>query len=171
VAGCLVNHEDVEFACYPEDDGVVVHNSTGQARITRGPNGYAYESQADDPLGLAPIIERLRRDGKVSADGGIDGAALFDATLHNVYPDPLARIWGAFHGLVENPPDLIVNLRDGACYGSHFFHAMIGKVSSTHGSLNRANSTTFVLTTLGELPPAMRSDQVLPALEELRRGN
>ena len=70
--------------------------------------------------------------------------------------------------LAENPPDVIANLRDGACYGSRFFHVMIGKVASTHGSLNRINSTTFALTMLGELPPAMRSHDVLPALEALR---
>ena len=114
------------------------------------------------------FVERLRLAGKVTDGGEIDSTALFDATLDHEYPDPLARIWGAFHELVEYPPDLIVNLRDGACYGSRFFHAMIGRVSSTHGSLNRRSSTTFALTTLGELPPAMRSREVLPKNEVLR---
>jgi hypothetical protein len=41
-------------------------------------------------------------------------------------------------------------------------------VSSTHGSLNGINSTTFVMTMLGDLPPALRSREVLPALEKLR---
>lgn len=168
VADRLLEHEDVEFACYPAGDGVVVCDRTGRARITKRAAGFVYDSRQADPLKLAAIVERLRRDGKVSPDGEIDEESLFDATLDHDYPDPLARIWAAFHELVENPPDVIVNLRDGACYGSRFFHAMIGKVSSTHGSLNHMSSTTFVLTTLGELPTALRSRDVLPALEKLR---
>jgi hypothetical protein len=170
VADCLVRHEDVEFACYPTSDGIMVCDRTGQARITRGQTGFMYDSRQADPLKLAAIVEQLRRAGHVSADGEIDEAALFEATLDHEYPDPLARIRGAFYDVVENPPDLIVNLRDGACHGSGFFYTMIGKVSSTHGSLNRMNSTTFALTTLGKLPPAMRTRDVLPALEKLRTG-
>ena len=168
VANCLLRHEDVEFACYPSGNGIAVCDRTGRARITKGKSGLAYDSSEGDPLKLAAIVEGLRGDGKVSAAGEIDAAAMFQATLDHHYPDPLVRIWDAFHGLVKNPPDLVVNLRDGACYGSRFFHAMIGQVRSTHGSLSRMNSTTFVLTMLGELPPAMRSEDVLPALDELR---
>ncbi len=168
VANCLANHEDVEFACYPADGGIIVSDRTGHARITKGESGFVYDAREADPLKLNPIIEQLRREGKISANDEIDGEALFNATVDHYYPDPLARIWAAFHELAENPPDVIVNLRDGACYGSRFFHTMIGKVASTHGSLNRMNSTTFALTMLGELPPAMRSRDALPALEALR---
>lgn len=170
VAKCLLEHEDVEFACYPSEGGIVICDRNGAARITKGQTGFVYDLSQADPLKLAAIIERLRRNGQVTANGEIDAATLFAATLDHDYPDPLARIWGAFHGLVENPPDLIVNLRDGACYGSRFFHTMIGRVGSTHGSLNHMNCTTFVLTTLGKLPPAMRTSEVLPALEKLQAG-
>ena len=158
----------MEFACYPVGDVVVVRNRAGQARITKGDTGFTYESREGDPLDLDAIIGHLRGEGKVSPDGQIEGRALFDATVDHYYPDPLARIWGAFHDVAHNPPDLIVNLRDGACHGSRFFHVMIRKVTSTHGSLNRINSTTFALTTLGELPPALRSSEVLPKLQEMR---
>jgi hypothetical protein len=171
VATCLLQHEDVELACYPLDDAVIVCDGTGRARITKGANGFVYDLSEADPLKLTEILTRLRQDGKVSASGEIDAAALFEATLDHEYPDPLARLWAAFHELVDNPPDVIVNLRDGACYGSRFFHTMIRKVASTHGSLDRMSSTTFVLTTLGELPPAMRSRDVLPVLEQLRTGS
>jgi hypothetical protein len=170
VADCLLRHEDVEFACYPSDGGIIVRDQTGQARIAKGRTGFTYDSRHGDPLKLAAIVEQLRRDGDVSADGEIDETALFQATVDHYYPDPLARIWAAFHELVEEPPDLIVNLRDGACHGSRFFHAMIRTVDSTHGSLNRMNSTTFALTMLSELPPAMRSRDLLPVLERLRTG-
>ncbi len=168
VAACLLQHADVEFACYPADDGIVVCDRSGSAWLTQRGDGYAYVARSGDPLRLTPILDDLRQAGRVSADGVIDDVALFAATLEHEYPNPLARIWRAFHGLVDNPPDLLVNLRDGACHGSRFFHAMIGKVASTHGSLNRMNSTTFVLTMLGDMPPALRSVDILPALEQLR---
>ena len=95
----------------------------------------------------------------------IDDAALFDATVDHAYPDPLHRIWTCFHGLMQKPPDVIASLRDGYCHGSWLFEAGIGKVASTHGSLNGANSTTFVMSTAGPLPPAMRIEDVLAAVE------
>ncbi len=168
VARCLLSHEDVEFTCYPAADAVIVLDRGGEARVRRGAAGYVYELQRGDPLQLAGIVERLRREGKVSPGGEIDGDALFAATVDHVYPDPLRRLWEAFHELVENPPDVIANLRDGSCFGSRFFYAMIGSVGSTHGSLNRRNSTAFAMTTLGVLPPAMRSRDVMAAVERLR---
>ena len=170
VGECLLRHDDVEFVCYRDGAGIVIRNRDGRARITKGANGLVYDSSAGDPLGLDGVLETLRAAGKVSAAGEIDGAALFAATLDREYPDPLARLWESFHGLVENPADVIADLRDGTCHGSRFFEAMIGKVASTHGSLNRRNSTTFVMTMLGPLPPAMRTAEVLPAVEKLRRG-
>jgi len=127
-----------------------------------------YDARGGDPLHLASIVAQLQAAGRVSADGDIDGDALFAATVDHEYPDPLARLWRAFHGMVANPPDLIVDLRDGYCHGSKFFYAMAYPIRSTHGSLNRMNSETFVLTMLGDLPPVLRTEEVLPRLEALR---
>ena len=171
VAGCLLRNDAVEFACYPSADAVVVTDRHGQARIRKGETGFGYDSTNADPLRLAPLIARLRQAGKVSASGEIDSEAFFEATLDHCYPDPLTRIWNAFHGLVDNPPDLIVNLRDGFCHGSRFFHAMIGKVDSTHGSLNQLSSTTFIMTMLGELPPDLRARDILPTLGKTQNNN
>ncbi len=162
VAACLLQHPDVEFTCYREDDGVVVLDRVGAAWLTRREGGYVYEPRGGDPLHIGPIIAELP-DVDV-----IDDVALFDATVAHDYPDPLGRLWGAFHGCVEHPPDVIANLRDGACHGARFFHALLGRVTSTHGSLNRRNSTTFAMTMLGELPPALRSTDLLPTLRMLR---
>ncbi len=171
VAACLTGHEDVEFACFAEKDAVVVRDREGEAWIRKGEVGFIYDVQRGDPLKLRDTIERLRHDGKVTAKGEINPDALFTATLDAYYPDPLERIWHAFHGLVKIPPDIIVSLRDGSCFGSQFFYAMIGRIGSTHGSLGRRNSTTFAMTMLGELPPAMRSREVMPAVERLRSGH
>lgn len=168
VAECLLSHEEVEFACYPDADGVVVRNRDGSARIAKTAAGFTYDCDRGDPLGLADVILELRRAGNVNQAGEINGPAFFDATIDHYYPDALERLWTAFHGLVSKPPDVVVNLRDGACHGSRFFHTMIGEVTSTHGSLNTLSSTTFVMTTLGELPPALRGRDVTTALQRLR---
>ncbi|NLG42428.1 MAG: hypothetical protein GX547_04215, partial [Phycisphaerae bacterium] len=63
----------------------------------------------------------------------------------------------------------IAGLRSGYCHGSRFFYEAIGKgVASTHGGLRRDTSTTFVMSMLGDLPPALRSQDILPALARLR---
>lgn len=164
VAACLLSHADVEFACYPADDAVVVVSSSGRATIRARDGAWSYTAETGDPLRLAGIIADLGAAGHITPDGWIEDRALFEATVAHVYPDPLRRIWRAFCGLVENPPDLIVNLRDGACHGSKFFHTMIGEATSTHGSLNRLSSTTFAMTTLRPLPSALRTEDVESAL-------
>ncbi len=168
VADCMVQHEAVEFACFVTDEGIVVRDRVGDALIRKLPAGFAYEVRSGDPLRLERIVGQLQAEGHVSEAGAIDGEALFEATSLHEYPAPLRRIWDAFHTLTETRPDVIVNLRDGTCHGSGFFHAMIGRVDSTHGSLNRLSSTTFVLTMLGELPPVMRGEDLLKELETLR---
>lgn len=167
VAACLVQHPDVEFVCYPEGDTIVVADRAGHARIRRTATGFAYDAQTGDPLKLTAIVAELRGAGRVAEDGSIDDAALFAATVEHEYPDALRRLWEAFNRQALNPPDVIANLRDGACHGSGFFHAMVGTVASTHGSLNRMNSVTLALTMLGDLPPALRTKDLLPALEAL----
>ena len=168
VTDCLIRHEDVEFACYRNGDAVVVRDRHGEARIRKCPTGFAYDRIAGDPLRLAGVLDQLQRDGTVARNGAIDDAALFAATIDHPYPDPLDRIWRAFHEIAQQPPDVIVNLRDGACYGSKLFAFMVGEVTSTHGSLNRMSSTTFAMTMLGPLPPALRAREVLPTLNALR---
>ena len=169
VAACLLDHSDVEFACYRDGQDAIVRSIEGDGRIQKVADGYRYVCAGADPLRIGAILNELKNEGHISPEGVIDEQALFEATIEHEYPDPLARVWRALFDLVEEPPDVIVNLRDGACHGSRFFEAMIGRASSTHGSLNRVNSTTFVMTTLGELPPALRSSDVLPSLRRFFR--
>jgi hypothetical protein len=164
LARALIDHPAVDLVTYAEGSSVVVMNSGGNARIEHRPEGYLYTAAQGDPLQLESVIETLRAEGKVSDDGTIDDAALFAATVDHVYPDPLRRIWECFHGLVRETPDVIASLRDGYCHGYWLFELGVGKVASTHGSLNRLDSVTFVMTTAGDVPEALRVADVLPAL-------
>lgn len=167
VADVVLRHEAVDLVFYRgSDDTVIVRGPETEAHVAMGPTGLRYQPTCGDPVKLGAILDGLKLAGHVAEDGGIDAEAMFAATVRHTYPDPLARVWRAFHGLVDNPADLIVNLRDGYCHGSKFFHVMTGDPASTHGSLNRVNSTAFAMTMRGRLPGALRIKQVLRALRQ-----
>ena len=171
VTDAVLTHPAVDVVAYLADDHVVVRSAIGRAAIFRADGGYRYDASGGDPLRLAPILAQLTQDGTVSPDGVIDDRALFHATAQHDYPDPLHRLWQAFHGLVDHPPDVLVSLRDGYTHGSKMFDWALGGVASTHGALSRMNSNTAVLSMLGPLPAILRPEDVLPALKALRTGD
>lgn len=176
VAGVLLSDPAVTVACYPtaqgsasdEDAAVVVETIGGKAVIRKSRDAYSYEREYGDPLDLADIVDRLREAGRIDENGFIDDDSLFAATVDHIYPDPLRRVWLSFNGSVQKPADLIVCLKDGWVHGSTLFNTLIGRAASSHGSLNQLNSMTFAMTMLGELPAAMRLEEVMPAVERLR---
>jgi hypothetical protein len=166
VAQVVLSEPTTTIVCYPQGELVVVESLDGKAMIRHANGNYSYTVEHGDPLQLLEIIQNLQQQGKVDEQGFIDDRAMFAATVEHIYPDPLRRIWLAFNGLVRKPADLIVCLKDGWCHGSAFFDVMIGGATSTHGSLNQLNSATFTLTMLGELPPNLRLEEVMPHLQE-----
>lgn len=175
VAAVLLTDPVTTLACYPVTrqatvEGavdVVVQSIDGKAVIRQERGRYSYDVEYGDPLELRGVIERLREAGDVDQDGFIDDRAFFTATVHHEYPDSLRRVWMTFNGLVQKPADLIVCLKDGWVHGSTLFHKLINKAASAHGSLNQLNSMTFAMTMLGELPEAMRLEEVMPTVENL----
>jgi len=168
VADAVLTHPGVDLVAYAQGGQIVVRNPEGLAHVAKEGDRYRYQADSGDPLQLAPVLADLAEQGRVSRHGWVDDRALFDATATHVYPDPLHRLWLAFNGLVQRTPDVLVCFRDGYAHGSKMFDFFIGGADSTHGSLNRINSTTFVMTMLGELPPALRPEDVLPALDKLQ---
>ncbi|HUW83776.1 MAG TPA: hypothetical protein VMZ31_13385 [Phycisphaerae bacterium] len=168
VAEAVLTHPGVELVAYSQGGQIVVRDGEGLARVAERDGRYRYQIESGDPLQLAPVLENLAAQACVSPDGWVDDRVLFDATVTHMYPDPLHRLWLAFNGLVRQTPDVLVCLRDGYAHGSKTFDFFIGGAASTHGSLNRASSTTFAMTMLGELPAALRPEQVLPALDRLQ---
>jgi hypothetical protein len=96
----------------------------------------------------------------------VEDRALFEATVDHVYPDPLHRLWRAFDGMFENPPDLLVSLEDGWHAGSASMDEVI-EMSGVHGNLRAAGSTAFVMTTAGELPEVQRMEDLAENLRGL----
>ncbi len=152
----VVSCEGVELASYADGEAVVVlSHDGGAARIREKRGRYDYERISGDPLSLAGILARLTPD----AEGYYDADDLLAATAAHTYPASLERLWSAHFSLVENPPDVIASLQDQFCSGpSTWIHLL--NVESTHGSLNRKNSVAFAMSTMGPLPPVMRSSDV-----------
>jgi hypothetical protein len=166
VARDAVQLESVDLAAYMQGDDLVVLNKTGQATISKSAAGFRYQTQFGDPLALKPILERLRDEGRVDAEGFVEDHVLFEATSHHVYPDPAARLWRAFHGLVASTPQVILSLNDGFHTGSKLQAALINLVG-VHGNLRQASSSGFAMTTDGELPADIRMEDLRKAFEVL----
>ncbi|MGB2998870.1 MAG: hypothetical protein WBC59_09585 [Phycisphaerae bacterium] len=169
----LLQHSGVEFVAYAEGEKIVVENSGGKAFFERRGGRYRYRTDAGDPLGLKPILEQLKAGGKVAEDGFADDATLFNATALHRYPDPLDRLWRAFHGLAEHVPDVVASLNKGHCAGAADKSVWLPYMASTHGDLEQSSSTTFIMSTAGPLDgflqeaPAFRSRDVSEIIEHL----
>ena len=159
LADDVVTMAGVDLATYMEGDGVLVRSRDGEALVRAGAGGYSYECRRGDPLALSALLARLAAAGKVDADGFVDDRALFDATVTHKYPDPLQRVHRAFFGIVENVPDVLVSLEPQWHSGSASLDAFVTN-ASTHGDLGYASSVTFIMSTVGRLPAAMRSRDV-----------
>lgn len=172
VARDLVGVDGIELTTFlDKDDSVVVRGASGLARIRRSAigGGYKYDCERGDPLQLLPVIELLRQKGEVGPDGSVSDAALFDATKDHLYPDALHRLWRAFHGLMTNPPDVMISVQDGWHCGSALMTKLVD-VSAAHGSLNLESSSGFVMSTNGPLPEVIRMESLREKLDQLGVG-
>ena len=165
VARDAVTIEGVEIAAYMDDGEMIVLSRDGQARVRRGPAGFAYLPESADPLELAPVLERLRADGLIDAEGFVADEALFQATARAAFPDAVYRLWRAFHGLVEHTPDVLLSLADGYHAGSGLQDKMIDLIG-VHGSLRPDSTYGFMMSTT-ELPPILRMEQARAALRDI----
>jgi len=159
----LADCEGVEITSYADRDAVVVLDRDGGRAVVYKKNGrFRYEQTNGDPLKLEGILEQLHPD----EDGYYDADALLTATSDHVYPAPLQRLWQGHFAMVQNPPDVICSLQDDYFAGSGGFGGLV-PVTSTHGSLNCANSTAFIMSTIGPLPPVMRSGDIPHCMSDL----
>lgn len=113
LAESLIQDKAVDLITYRSGNKVVVLSKEGSAEIEHGKRGYRYHPFTGDPLNYAPLLQKLSAEGKVDQNGFIKDEDLFPITLNHQYPDALHRIYDGFFTLTENPPNLIVSLKDG----------------------------------------------------------
>jgi hypothetical protein len=167
LAADLVQCQGVRFASYDDGATVAVRAPGGFATVERRGDAYRYRAAQGDPLGLLPVFEKLKAEGRLDADGFAADRPLFEATALHVYPDACNRLWRAFHGLADETPDVIADIDWGWFAGSQSRAAMLPSVASTHGDLERTSSTAFFMSTLGPVPPIFRSRDVPGVMRDL----
>ncbi len=166
VAGDAVSVEGVELAVHRDGaNALAVLSKAGRARIVHCPEGFRYDPQVGDPLQLRAILERLRQEGRVGPEGVVDDRVLFEATADHLYPDAVARLWRAFHGLLEHTPDVFLSIEDGWHAGSPVQSTLVC-LQAAHGSLRAPSSTGMSMTMAGPLPPMTRMIDLRVALCE-----
>lgn len=164
VAAAIVARREFSLAMYMEGDGVVVRDAGGKARVERRGDRFRYSPVGGDPLGYGSVIERLRAEGKVDAEGFIADRDWFEATVDLRYPDGPRRAWDAFHGLVVSTPDVMVCTAPGFFVGLASMQWFID-MQSTHGGFDQTDSATFLLTMTGRAKGPVRTGDVLPMFE------
>jgi hypothetical protein len=170
LAATVLQHPGVDLVTYIEGDAVIVEKTDGRARIERRGQRYRYAAEKGDPLDLAETVAKMKADGALDSDGYADDAEWFKRTQSHRYPDAPNRLWRAFNDLVENPPDLVASLKFEYYAGLKARAQWLTVLPSTHGSLDRRDSTAFIMSTAGPLLPeggAIRSRDLGTIFEKL----
>jgi hypothetical protein len=188
VADALSEVPGIDFSVYRDGQAVVMKGSRGSARIelkTESPAGqtrwcgsttwgrqgfqagepapadsvsYRYLNTTGDPLGLMPIVNTLRANGRLDQEGFASDAAWFDQTQTHLYPDAVRNIYTSLHtNRVKHTADVLVSLRDGYYYGWSPFGHLI-RLAATHGNALRSSSNAFLMSTHRQLPSCVRAD-------------
>lgn len=167
VARDVAGIEGVDFTTYLDaNDEVVIVGRRGVARIASNGAGFRYQCESGDPVRLLRIVESLTATNAVDRNGFVNDRALRRATKDHDYPDPLHRLWRAFHGQTVHTPDVIVSIRDGWHCGSRLQSALVD-VQATHGNLGRASTCGFVMSTAGRVDDMARMEDLAGALRAI----
>jgi hypothetical protein len=136
-ARCLAVAEGMDLVAINRGDAVGVLTADGEAEVrllATFPERYGYRALRGDPLGLL--------DG-AATEQVFEQATVFRQTRDAPRPDPLRRLWRAFHGDVKKPSALLLSLDDGYEVGNPALRLMTrlrGGHAGTHGSMTRLAS-------------------------------
>lgn len=158
VSAALLEDDRIELAMYLERDRAIVRSSKGSAAIEMRNGKLRYVPLDADVLDLNAMIR-----ANADADGLMDDATWFKATLDHAWPNAPRRIWDALHRQVVNPPTVLLSIKDGYYAGLPEYEKFI-KMASTHGGLNQANSATFLMTMTHRVKEPIRHQDVLPTI-------
>lgn len=156
VARCLARLPGVDLVAVDHGDAISVINRDGEAevRLVEGgpPERYGYRVASGDPLGLLALATA----SNATADDELqwEASQLFEATKDGARPDPLRRLWRAFHGSVKFPSKVLVSLSDGYEIGNPALLAMSSLRGrfGTHGSMTRMASLGVIASNWQQIP-------------------
>lgn len=187
VARCLAGAEGVDLVAIDRGGVVGVLTSDGEAEVRpagTGREAYEYRALRGDPLQLALPVN-------VGGVAIFDQEAMLAETIDAPRPDPLRRLWRAFHGDVKQPSPILVSLADGYEAANPELRALASLRGrfGTHGSMTRlaslgvlvsnwrvvgdvnvqgANETLFGATTLGAMQKVIGERTAAIAAPEIK---
>jgi len=137
-ARCLAGAEGVDLVAIDRGDAVGVLAAGGEAEVRpagTGREAYEYRVLRGDPLQLGMPVN-------VGGVGIFDQATAFAESIDAPRPDPLRRLWRAFHGDVKQPSPILVSLADGFEAANPDLRALASLRGrfGTHGSMTRLAS-------------------------------
>lgn len=169
ISASLTTLEGVDFSVTRMGDAARITGERGVAHIRRrndaGAISYAYEQISGDPLHLTNARRALDAAGDTDAAGFASADAWYRQTMHHIYPDALANLYGAiFDARVEHTADVLVSLHDGYYYGATVFSRMARRLFATHGNALAESSTAFLMSTHTAFPECVRACDAQPLL-------
>jgi hypothetical protein len=148
----------VDLVAFADSSGRAhVWTAGGRAVIESGPQHqwFRYLALEGDPLGLQPVVARLRASGEADATGAAPDSVWLRETVNTEFVDPLRRIVLGLSA-VRNPADVIISLAPGYHFGNENADLFVD-VRGTHGSLRTTSSLAFVMGTHVRVPDPIRS--------------
>jgi len=153
----------VDFAAYEKDGAVYVLNGRGSAILERRGERFRYRAVQGDPLELSPVVDSLRRQGRVDAEDFIADEDWFAVTIESARPDVVRRVFEGVSERVQHRANVLVNFADGYYTGNASLD-VFAFLQATHGNLGARQSFGFVLSNARDLPPHLRARDVWRAI-------
>lgn len=176
VARLLASVPGVDLCVAPERGGWRILSVRGEALVGKQQRGaeslWRYERLLGDPLGYAPVLERLRKRAGGARLEWFPDSWWFEASKQEFYPDALYRIADGFT-LIRNPADVVCSTSPGYMFGALLTEYVavptIGPLRWTHGALYGGGNIGVLLTDMPDWPTAdvVRYDQALAPLAPL----
>jgi hypothetical protein len=143
----------------PAERHVVILGKQSEARLRWRDDGksFSYESVRGNPLRIPDSLTSV-----AGATRWIPDAVMRASTETGPYPDAPFRMMRSAVKEVENAPDLIVNLRDGYCFGGDL--GKFVRMVRTHGSLGARASAGILAGTSRRVPASVRGEEVLDVI-------
>ena len=153
VAQIFANMEGVELATYRVNDSTFVALQGAQrGTIVRRHHvlgdRYRYDTISGDPLAYREILERMRRDHALDADGFADTPTWIDYTAAATFPVALVRIARGHTDVARNPAPILVSVATTHRIGLGLaaITDRIISLGGTHGSLSIPSSLGVLMT-------------------------
>lgn len=151
------------------------HRAIIEADLTR--EAFRYAPTAGDPLEYLPVIDALRRKGRLDAAGFAPADAWMAETLSHRYPVALERIVRGHTRAALNPASILVSLANDSIHANWLVTAgsKLLKSGGTHGSLGDLCSTGVLLSNFAPTHDTTASRVAalyggFPGLRESRAG-